>query len=349
MLKIQKIYIKSLTYVELWYKIFSRSQVPRRNAAENSEKNAREQKIPERERTDMNENDREILLNCLSVNDRQLENVIKKRRLYIRDLSAMLGSDDDSLSYTSLSDATEEQFNLVLERFEEGSGAEVGFKSSKGELLSVGSIAGLCGHLAKNMKCPSILTPHIPEGSRICYFRNRFSDSAFLAFSSVLPDATASYTEDYASACEGVYYGKFDYCILPCENYSDGYMSRFIGLMQKYELYTALSCKISAAEDDFTVFNLMSASQTCMADPDRMSVTAVTGAYPVWKLLSTAELLGAKTLCCTALPARLYSENSYYITFDISEADADALAIAMQLTVPVCSINGIYRQIDAGR
>ena len=297
----------------------------------------------------MNENDRDILLGCLSENGKQLDSVIKKRRLYLRDLAVMLGRDDDSPSYTSLSDATGEQFNFILERLEDTLGMSGGdsLKSGMSELGDVGSIAEVCRHTAKSMSCPSLLTSHIPDGSRICYFRNRFSDRAYLAFSDILPDASASYTEDYASACEGVYYGKFDYCILPCESYSDGYMSRFISLMQKYELYIALSCKISGAEGEFTTFNLVSGSPTCMAKPDRMSVTAVTGAYPIWKLLSIADLLGAKTLGCTALPMRVYSENAYYITFDISEADADALALAMQLTLPVCSIDGIYRQIDA--
>ena len=297
----------------------------------------------------MNENDRDILLGCISGNGKQLEGIIKKRRLYLRDLSVMLGRDDDSPSYTSLSDATGEQFNFILERLEESAetGGADSLKSGIGELIDAGSIAEVCRHTAKSMSCPSLLTPHIPASSSICYFRNRFSDRAYLAFSDILPDASASYTEDYASACEGVYYGKFDYCILPCENFSDGYMSRFIGLMQKYELYIALSCKISSDEGEFTTFNLVSGSPTCMAKPDRMTVTAVTGTYPIWKLLSIADLLGARTLGCTALPMRLYHDNAYYITFDISGADADALALAMQLTLPVCSINGIYRQIDA--
>ena len=305
--------------------------------------------LAEREHTDMNENDRDILLGCLSGNSKQLDGVIKKRRLYLRDLSVMLGRDDDSPSYRSLSDVTGDQFNFILERLEETlriSGGD-SLQNGAGELIDVGSIAEVCRHMAKSMKCPSLLTSHIPDGSSICYFRNRFSDRAYLAFSDMLPDASASYTEDYSSACEGVYYGKFDYCILPSESYSDGYMSRFIGLMQKYELCIALSCRINGAEDEFTTFNLVSGSPTCMAKPDRMSVTAVTGRYPIWKLLSIADLLGAKTLGCTALPMRLYSENAYYITFDISGADADALALAMQLTFPVCSINGIYRQIDA--
>ena len=128
----------------------------------------------------ISENDRDVLLGCLAANDAQLLNVAKKRRLYLRDISVLLGQRDDSPSFSSVSDSTGEQFNMIIERLEESPGAAGGdpFRSGLFDLADVGSVAEICRNMAKNMKCPSILEPHIPEGSSICYFRNRFSDSA---------------------------------------------------------------------------------------------------------------------------------------------------------------------------
>lgn len=286
-----------------------------------------------------------MLLSCLSHSGAELERAIKKRRYYLYELAELIAGSDDSQSVLSPSESTVEQFNLLLERLEE--------REDKEDYISLFldheetfTVSALCRFLSQKLKCGRLSSAGLPEGQSICYFQSRFSDNAYLAFSSVLRDARASYTDDFSSACEGVYLGKYDYCIIPTESYSDGQMTRFIGLMMKYELFITLSCKAMAADGSFTTFDLLCASPGCVDRPDRMAITAIPGSScPLSRLLTIAEIMGARTLSCTGLPERLGLSGAYYIKFDISDSDPDALALALTLTLPSLTVNGIYKEI----
>ena len=201
--------------------------------------------------------------------------------------------------------------------------------------------------LAKRLGGGKLSSAPMPGTSRICYFRNRFSDNAYLAFSSVLKDATASYTDDFSSACEEVYLGKSDHCIIPSASYADGIMPRFIGLMQKYELFISLSCRAVSADGSFTTFDLLSAGPACVEGANRLALTAATGgSCPLSKLLSIASHIGAEVISCDLLPERLSGEEVYYLIFDVSESDPDALILALTLTLPSLTVNGLFREIQ---
>lgn len=298
-----------------------------------------------------NSGKQDIILDNLQNNNGEIISKLKKRRLHLRELALSLtdtlDSEDRDDGLYSPEELTE-RFNMYKEYTESSSNDEEqnGFAERGLDLISTLSEAFICRDLAANTRIDRLLTPKKPEGSRICYFRNAFSDLAFLRFTTLLPDASADYTHDFASACEEVYNGRYDYCILPVSSHSDGQLTRFIALMQKYELSIALSCSVPTNDDGFMSFYLLSGDRVCLENADTLAMCIIPGKdYPIWKFLCSAQLLGARCKECTSLPIRMYSEQAFFAEFDISHADTDALSVYMELSPPECIIAGVYRHI----
>ena len=73
----------------------------------------------------------------------------------------------------------------------------------------------------------------------------------------MLPTAKACYADSFSAVCEQVFDGQCEYCILPLENTQDGKLVRFYGLIEKYELKIALTCKVTTSDTrHFTIFGL---------------------------------------------------------------------------------------------
>jgi len=295
------------------------------------------------------EEDIELMLSCLEENDGELTDLLKKRRYYLRELSVLIAASEDTGSSLSPSESLVEQYNMLLERLEENLPEDRlsdPFMSSYMKHNRDLTLSSLCRMLANGIKGKKLSSSPMPGSSRVCYFRNRFSDDAYLAFSPLLKDATASYTDDFGSACEEVFLGRTDHCIIPFASYSDGLMPRFIGLMQKYELFISLSCRIVSGDGSFTTFVLLSSGPACVKGADRLALTANVGSScPLQKLLSIASNLGAVTLSCDLLPERLSPSEAYYLIFDVSECGSDALILALTLALPSLTVNGLFKEI----
>lgn len=90
------------------------------------------------------------------------------------------------------------------------------------------------------------LASEIPSSSlsRIAYVKNNFTEKAFWAFSSSLSSPKALYATSFENACEEVYNGAAQYCILPIENSTDGKLIGFYSLIDKYDLKIFSVCNI---------------------------------------------------------------------------------------------------------
>ena len=288
--------------------------------------------------------DRELLLSALSDNGGQLTDVLIKRRLYLRDL-ARIAAEDVVDRASAVYEAGSETFNLFRERME-AENSDGLFNAGVRGLTDAASTASLAYYMTDEAR-PEERIPYTPEGSRICYFRNRFSDCAYLSFEKLIKDASAFYVSDVTSACEEVYFGRADYCVIPIENYSDGNMPRFIGLIRKYELFIAAACKVTGKDGEFVTLALLCASPARIGEPARLAVTAVTADdFPVWKLITAAELLGARLISYNTLPERIYPENAGYLVFDVRGADIRVLETCFQLTLPSWSEIGVYGYVE---
>ncbi len=272
----------------------------------------------------------ETVLENLAQSDSELEKKGAKRELYLRELAGLISRAESAEAL--------EIFNTFTEAFENGEGR---VKST----LELQSVARLCEFVAM-LSQGQEAEPKARQGSRMCYFRNVFSDLAYLSFASVLKDASADYTHDFNSACEEVYNGNYDYCILPFASYTDGLLSRFIAIMQKYELKIAMSCRVNTPSDEFMDFYLLGAGLTRQKDADRMALVLLPeSGQPLWQSLASLEMMGASALGCISLPMRMYEESAYFAEFDITGANVDAIIKYIELAMPDSFISGIYRHI----
>lgn len=293
----------------------------------------------------------EDVLDNLRLNSRELYAKFAKRHFHLRELARFSASEADPQYGAALPESSVDAFNSYKE-FNDGiaDGLPVTDRLyDKGcfELTDVLSDAVFCREAGKGLSFDGSEAGIKQKGARICYFRNHFSDRAFLSFSKYLPESSADYTHDFTSACEGVYYGKYDYCILPSDSYTDGQMTRILSLMQKYELYIVLSCRIYSGDgDEFISFYLLSAGLDVPSQADRIAVTVIPdSSYPLWKILCGAEQLGAVCKECTSLPEKMFSEKAYFTVLDITNADMGALCAYFQLALNEYSVEGIYREI----
>lgn len=87
------------------------------------------------------------------------------------------------------------------------------------------------------------------EFVRVAYPKSGYADSAYLAFSPMMGDAHVVYTHSFVSACEEVYNGVCDYCILPLENSSEGILPGFLRLILRYDIKIVATCEIIGRED----------------------------------------------------------------------------------------------------
>lgn len=92
---------------------------------------------------------------------------------------------------------------------------------------------------------------------KISYMRNKFTEKAFDKFAKVIDDAKLSHADSFEGSCMDVYNGICEYCILPTENSSDGKLSAFYKLIEKYDLHIAASTVIQD-EETSTIVSLLS-------------------------------------------------------------------------------------------
>lgn len=86
---------------------------------------------------------------------------------------------------------------------------------------------------------PPSLLPEAPmqgAAGRIAYVRNPLSETAYGRFLSFLPEAAGNAFDHFQDICEEVYNGICEYCLLPVSNSSEGRLSRFCGMILKYDL-----------------------------------------------------------------------------------------------------------------
>lgn len=187
---------------------------------------------------------------------------------------------------------------------------------------------------------------------RIIYVRNPYSNSAYSEFASRLREPSAVYCDDFISACEAVYDGEADFCILPTESSADGRLAGFSRLITKYELKTSAVCEIPTDEDGaFTGFSLVSkALRTGLErkEPLELSFTlTATERYSLKNILFFAEFFGLELRRIDFLPVSYsQSESSYLVTLRVPSFGIDSgFLLCLALEAPGAVITGFYPQI----
>lgn len=79
---------------------------------------------------------------------------------------------------------------------------------------------------------------------RVSYMTGSLADKAFLQFSERLPGCRATDVRSFVDACEEVYNGLCQFCILPLESAEEGRLSAFFRLIIRYGLQTVAVCDV---------------------------------------------------------------------------------------------------------
>ena len=176
---------------------------------------------------------------------------------------------------------------------------------------------------------------------RISYFKGPGADRAFDIFAAAISDPSVSYARDFAAACENVYYGRSQFCILPVSNSTDGRLAGFYALAEKYELFGVMRCAVPHG-DGQSRYVLFAADASCAKKTGLLSLEMKIphGTERLTGLLNAASCLCVSCDGVDSLPTEFGT--SYLLTFS-----ADGQALCDLLFYAVCEgcdfeITGVY-------
>ena len=167
----------------------------------------------------------------------------------------------------------------------------------------------------------------IPAGShgKVALVRNKYNEEAFELFSKVITNPKPIYSPSFSDACEDVFDGRCEFCVLPVENSQSGRLFGFYSMFDRYELRICAVCELDAAgTSESTRYALVG-----KLVPDRIpkslrwrfecSVISETGAV-LGEISRVCHVFGAELSKVDSLPVE-YDEKlkKYFFTFEIPE------------------------------
>ncbi len=187
---------------------------------------------------------------------------------------------------------------------------------------------------------------------RVVYPKSGYADSAYLCFSAFLREPHASYTHSFISACEEVYNGLCDYCILPLENSTDGMLIGFLKLIVRYELKIAATCAVTShGEGKITRFALLRRTILPIEDIHGSDyifslMLPYERSFELSELLDAAAFFGLRLLSVSFLPSEKSEEGRLsYISFCVEGEKLNAFLLYLSMEVPHYTPIGLYPNI----
>ena len=220
----------------------------------------------------------------------------------------------------------------------------------------------LCQELFEQLRDREPLLPilfpdleEIPQNAlgRIVYQRNSYTDDAYLAFATLVTDARAAYAHSFHAACEEVYNGHCEYCILPIENAVEGELIGFAKLIAQYDLKIAATCDIAGADASRrTRFALLRRNILPLFSLDtdkngffRCSLPAE-NATALADVLTAANFFGISFRSASTLPIdKVGTKACFNLTFSINDGDFYPFLLYLATVAPQYTPIGIYSHI----
>ena len=202
---------------------------------------------------------------------------------------------------------------------------------------------------------PAALFPDAEEvtpnaAGRIVYQKSSYTDNAYLVFATLAPNARAAYAHSFHAACEEVFNGHCEYCILPIENAVEGELIGFSKLILQYDLKIAATCDIAGADASRkTRFALLRRNILPFHTPDtekngffRFSLPAHSPTQMA-DVLSAANFFGITLLSANTLPTDKEGALACYnLTFDLHGGDLYPFLLYLAMIAPQYTPIGIY-------
>ncbi len=219
----------------------------------------------------------------------------------------------------------------------------------------------LCKNIAEKEKNYSLAelfslfydTP--PEASsrterKIAFLRNHQTFRAFECFAKTLGGVSVLYENNFQNACEAVEMGQAAYAIIPIYSTSDGRLSSFYRMIEKYELNIALICDIDSEDgESMTTFALLQKERICLnvgAPKFECQITFDT-LSDISDITEAAYYYGASVESIEAIPVMFSGRaGTFSVVFDLTETDIKGLICYLALEYPQMSSVGIYGKTE---
>ena len=183
-----------------------------------------------------------------------------------------------------------------------------------------------------------------PE-ARVCYVKGDLSERALAIICRALPSVIGVPQAGFAAACESVYYGKSDACLLPVENARDGFLHSFARLVAEYELCCTMRIELTDEEDAVHAFALYRTEYGCPAvdAPICMEFSAkIPKRFSPGAFLQTAADcgVGLMRIACAKIDAD--GTQSLHLHLCISESDFETFLCYLYTELPAFQLIGVY-------
>ena len=188
----------------------------------------------------------------------------------------------------------------------------------------------------------------------IVYQRNSYTDDAYLAFAKLIPKARAAYAHSFHAACQEVFSGHCEFCILPVENAVEGELIGFAKLISQYDLKIAATCDIAGVDASRkTRFALLRRNMLPLMVSNAKQKNVFRFSLPsqsapvVADVLSAADFFGLTFLSINTLPIdKEGAVACFNLTFDIGGADLYPFLLYLATVAPQYTPIGIYAHIQ---
>ena len=218
--------------------------------------------------------------------------------------------------------------------------------------------AALCRHICESPRYSAALIDMLAYGDaedvsaaasrRIAYVRNKRNDKIFLDFSDRIKGARAHYATSFSDACEAVFNGTCEYCILPVENGRDGKLYSFYSMMDRYELKIVQIIREDSEDgSESIIFALVGKTLSLPIKGGRgqmfeLSVIHESADF-VADVIAAVNSFGGRLKDVGTQPVQ-YDEprRKFYFTVDLNGASAMPLALYMTLEYAGYAPMGFY-------
>lgn len=183
--------------------------------------------------------------------------------------------------------------------------------------------------------------------SRTAYMQNRYTDQAWQRFAERISGLTAEYFTSYTAVCEEVYNGRCHYCILPLYTSTDGHLTSFRKLIDKYDLKICMETQVEMADESIMRFvllrrRILEKEQTQVPTNAALSVVLSEDRY-IGALLNACETVGAVVTAVYSIPLE-YGDRSqeYCLELDMTHGDLPALVLFLKASQLRYTLVGLY-------
>ncbi len=239
------------------------------------------------------------------------------------------------------------------------------FAAARMRLLDTTRQVFVCKELNRILDADTALIPELffedaepiteEARGRIAYQHSSYADDAFLCFSKLLPTPRASYAHSFGAVCEDVYNGLCEYGILPLESSSEGQLTGFSRLIDKFDLKIAATCDISATDGiRYTKFALLCRSLNPMQEQQAEKKCFFEFSNPLNTEPSASSILSAAALCgltlhrldCRAGDEESEPERAVHYVFQTEAETLPPFLLYLAMSAPSYRPTGIYIHLN---